>query len=207
MKQQVVVIHGGDAFATYEEYISYLKDFELDFESLKKTTRSWKKNLSSDLGDNFEVISPRMPNGYNAKYLEWKIWFEKLIPYLEPGIIFVGHSLGGIFLAKYLSEENFPKQIKGCFLVAPPFNEDENGTRKIVEFTLPASLKKFEEQGGSITIYHSKDDPIVPFGELLKYKKEIPSARTVEFHNQEHFFGEHFPELVTDITSLSGVAK
>ena len=35
-EKQVLVIHGGDAFATYEEYLSFLRNYKVDLESLKR---------------------------------------------------------------------------------------------------------------------------------------------------------------------------
>jgi len=79
MKTQIIVIRGGDTFETYEEYLSFLKDFQIDLDYINK--KGWKRSLQEKLGDDFEVISPRMPNSGNAKYLEWKIWIEKFSPF------------------------------------------------------------------------------------------------------------------------------
>ncbi len=196
MKKQVIVIHGGDTFETYEDYISSLKGFKIDLESLK--SKDWKSSLEKGLGKDFEVIAPRMPNSLNAKYLEWKIWFEKLIPFFNREIILVGHSLGGIFIAKYLSENKFPKEIKATFLVAAPF-DDTDSDYTLADFTLPKSLNKFEGQGGLVKLYHSKDDDVVPFADLTKYTKALPSAKALIFEDRGHFKQEKFPELVKDI--------
>ncbi len=68
-----------------------------------------------------------MPNKTNAQFEEWKIWFEKFIPFLNDGVILVGHSLGGVFLAKYLSENKFPKKIGGVFLVSAVYEKNQKG--------------------------------------------------------------------------------
>ena len=65
MKKQIVVIDGGDAFNTYEEYLSFLRKKEFDFERLNK--RGWKETLSEKLGEGFEVIIPKMPNYANVR--------------------------------------------------------------------------------------------------------------------------------------------
>ena len=201
MKKQVVVIHGGDTFETYEKYLDFLRSFEID--SLDYFThKSWKSSLQEKLGAEFEVILPRMPNKINAKYLEWRIWFEKLVPLLNPEVILVGHSMGGIFLAKYLSENNFPKKILGTFLVSAPYDA-ETFEYTLVDFVLPADLKKFEEQGGKIYLYHSTDDDVVPFDNLEKYKKQLPSATARVFEDRGHFNQEDFPELVQDILNIA----
>lgn len=199
MKQQLIVIHGGDTFDTYDEYLKFLKSIELDFEGTK--IKKWKKTLSEKLGNDFDVISPEMPNGLNAKYLEWKIWFEKYIPHLNDEIILVGHSLGGIFVAKFLSENVFPKRIRATFLVAAPF-DDKDCDYSLSDFALPDDMSKFEQQAGKITIYHSKDDPVVPYIDAEKYKKKIPSIELKTFSDQGHFSQKEFPEIVNDILSI-----
>ena len=49
------------------------------------------------------------------------------LPFLNDEIVLVGHSMGGSFLAKYLSENKFPKKIKGAFLVSAVYNKDSEG--------------------------------------------------------------------------------
>lgn len=110
MMKQIVVIGGGDAFPTYDAYLSFLKNFKAENIDYFKETPNWKSSLQEVLGDEYEVLAPRMPNKSNAKYVEWEIWFEKMFPFLNGEVILVGHSLGASFLAKYLSEEQFPKR-------------------------------------------------------------------------------------------------
>jgi len=201
MKKQVFIIHGGNTFKTYEEYFLLLKDWEIDFEKYKENKKDWKINLQEELGDEFEVIAPKMPNKINAKYLEWKIWFEKFIPYITEGVILVGHSLGGSFLVKFLSENDMPKKIRGTFLVAPVYDEDSDDY-SLADFKLPDNLSGFEKQGGQIFIYHSEDDPVVPFNNLGKFKEKLISAKTIIFKNKQHFGQEKLPEIVKDIKGL-----
>lgn len=197
--KQVFVIHGGDAFASYEEYFASLQTYEVD--DPRERTKGWKSLLSEHLGSEYEVIAPRMPNSANAKYAEWKLWFEKHFKFIETDVILVGHSLGASFLARYLSEEKFPGKILGTFLISGPFSVDED--RQLVEFVPPASLKLLEEQGGTVFLYHSKDDDVVNFIELGKYQAALPTATVRVHENQGHFIGDEIPGLIDDIKSLS----
>ncbi len=43
-----------------------------------------------------------------------------MIEIFNDRIIYVGHSLGVTFLAKYLSENTFPKRIGAFILITPP---------------------------------------------------------------------------------------
>ena len=199
MKQQVFVIHGGTAFDTYEGYISNLKGKEVSLEKLQG--RDWKMNLQDNLGEGYEVYLPKMPNAQNAVYQEWCIWFEKFLPLLDDGVILVGHSLGAVFLAKYLSEHDVMKKIKGTFLVAPPFGRDLG--LPLPQFAITEPLTKFQEQGGKIVIYHSKDDPVVDFAELAHYQEQLPNIETKIFEDRGHFNMEDFPEMVGEIRRSS----
>lgn len=113
----------------------------------------------------------------------------------------MGHSLGGVFLAKYFSEEDFSKEIIATFLVSAPYG-DNPSEYKLLDFSLPQSLEKFEKQGAQIFIYHSEDDDVVPFTDLDKYSKTLPEAKRRIFKDRGHFNQEEFPELVEDIKSL-----
>jgi predicted alpha/beta hydrolase family esterase len=197
--KQVVVIHGGDAFPSYDAYLVALKNWDVDLSDFKRSG-DWKSTLAEVLGPNYQVLMPQMPNKQNAKYIEWKIWFEKLIPFLIDGVVLVGHSLGATFLAKYLSEEHFPKTIAGTILIAPPYDMDEN--RSVVEFVLPQSLLLLAEQAGKIVLYHSENDSIVSFSELAKYRAALPHATVRIFKDRGHFNQVQFPELIADIKTL-----
>ncbi len=201
MKKQILVIHGGDTFNTYEEYLAYLKNYQIDFERYRTHKKDWKANLDIALGDDFKIIFPDMPNKRNAKYLEWKIWFEKFIPYLEAEATLVGSSLGGTFLTKYLSENKFPKKIKALFLVAAPF--DAEGTKDSMgDFIVPQDLNKVSEQTQDIFLYYSKDDVIAPFHNFTKYQSKFKNATARIFKNKGHFRQTEFPELVNEIKKL-----
>jgi len=198
MKKQVVVIHGGDTFETYEKYLDFLRNYEINIERYKTGKDDWKPWLREKLGSDYDVILPMMPNKFNAQFPEWKIWFDKLIPSINDDVILVGHSLGGSFLAKYLSENKFPKKIRAVFLIGAVYDKDCDGY-PLLSFALP---EKLNLQAENIFIYHSEDDPVVPFSALGQYKEALPNAQTRVFKDLKHFIQEEFPELVEDILKL-----
>lgn len=202
--RQILVIHGGDFFDSRKEFVESLKKEKIEKEDLlPKDEKRWKDNFVSDLGDGFEVLKPDMPNFADAKYVEWKIWFEKTFPFISQDVILIGHSLGGIFLARYLNENIFPKKIRALFLVAAPFfKAGKKGVNANAGFTIKSDLKKLEKQIPRIVIYHSSDDPIVNISHAKTYKKFLSSAKLVLFNDKGHFRQEHFPELINDIKGL-----
>src|SRR3989338_9149799 len=175
MKNQIIIIHGGDTFDTHKQYLSFLKNKKVDFKRYKTHQKDWKATLGEKLGKKFEVISPSMPNKQNAKYPEWRIWFKKFIPYFKPKAVLIGHSLGGMFLIKYLSENKLPQRIRAVFLVSPPY-DNKKKKDSLVDFKLPKILNKIDEQIEKIFIYHSKDDPVVPFSNAKKYLKILKNS-------------------------------
>lgn len=198
MKQQVVVVHGGDAFEKYEDYLKHLHTKDVSLEKLRSV--GWKRNLEKDLGKDFDVLLLSMPNRENARYKEWKIWFERFIPLFDKKVIFVGHSLGAIFLVRYLSENIYPKRIKATILIGAPYNTST--THPLVDFTITPSFDNFTNQAGKIVIFHSKDDNVVPFENAKRYKKDIPNLDLRVLENKGHFNDESFPEIVELIRQI-----
>ena len=200
MKQQILIIHGGSAYTNYKSYIKNLETKEVELDRLKYRL-DWKDSITSDLGDKYEVLVPRMPNSTNARYKEWKMWFERIIPLLNDGVVLIGHSLGGIFLAKYLSQDIMPKNIKAIILVAAPFKKDDIN-EDLADFKLPKSLSKLDNQAKNIVLLQSEDDAIVPAENVQIYKNNLPNSKVIMFKNNGHFNQEHFPELVKLIRSF-----
>jgi len=199
MKKQVILIHGGSIFDTYKDYLMFLKNLKIDLDRYRRT--KWSDSLRKELGSRFDVLLPKMPNLMNAKYDEWKILFRKIAPLLDNNVILIGHSLGAIFLAKYLSENKFPKRILATLLISPPYYDKDMG-KPLNGFILPKNLDRLNRQGGKIFIYQSKDDLIVPYSHFKKYKKALPNAIIREFKKRGHFDQPTFPELIKDIMSL-----
>ena len=202
-KRQIIIIHGGAAYGSYREYMKSLKTDPVNESALGRTERKdWKDTLGQKLGRSYDVIYPEMPNWMNAKYLEWKIWFEKLTPFFAEPIVLIGHSLGGIFLARYLGENRSPRKVAAVFLIAAPYSRG-NDAESIGDFITPASLVNITRQCAKIFIYHSQDDPIVPFkGNYDRYAAALPGAKGIICKNKKHFNQAAFPELVRAIKSL-----
>jgi predicted alpha/beta hydrolase family esterase len=198
--KQVVFIHGGEDFPTYEKYLESLKNYPVTIDEFLPKKR-WKNNLQQDLGDDFQVFAPQMPNKENAKYIEWKIWFEKMFPFLDDDVVLVGYSLGGIFLPMYLSENKFPKKIKAIVLVSPPY-DSEGLEPPLADFQLKDPLSNMSDQCENIFIVHGTDDPVVPYKHAQKYLNDLPMAELITIEGGDHFSQPEFPELVELIKSI-----
>jgi len=199
--QQLFHVHGGETFKNYEMYLKYLKNYPLDLQKILAKSKDWTKHLQEDLGSDWQVIAPVMPNPRNAKYVEWKIWLEKFFPYLHDGIVLTGKSLGGTFWTKYLSENKFPVKISQLHLVAAPFDNHNCVSPKgedydLIDFNHSGDLSLIEKQVSEIYLHHSQDDPVVTFDSLSKFQKALPSAKAFTYTDRGHFSIEQFPEIL-----------
>lgn len=197
-KKQVFYIHGGSAFSRYEDYINHLKTSELRFPHGDKP-ELWSKKLRQELGEDYEVFTPAMPNSQNSKYQEWKIWFERHFEFLHDDLCLVGWSQGALFLIKYLSENDLPLRISRLILIASPsfYFKDPSSGEDGGDFNLDSSkLSELANRADSIHLMHSKDDFVVPFEHALKLKEALPEAELVVFEDRNHFLQENFPELI-----------
>lgn len=197
-KQQVLFIHGGTPHDNHSRYIEVLKNKTIKLEWIEQK-RDWKNNLYQDLGEDFIVYSPQMPNKQTAQYEEWKIVFSKVFEDVDEGVILVGHSLGALFLVKYLSEEIISKKIKKTILLGTPFDQEGMDNDPLLSFTRTRSLELFSKQAGDIYFYHSEDDFVVPYNNLAKYKAELPKATFRSFTDCNHFIVESINQLIDDI--------
>lgn len=198
--KQILVIHGGTTFLSYDKYLDYLRTKKVQPERLIHTP-GWKESLQEQLGNDTQVFLPSMPNPTNAQYLEWKLWFDRIAEIAEDGIVLVGHSLGGIFLAKYLSENTFPKKISATMLIAAPY--DDESDEDLGSFTIHSITDTFRDQAGRVTCFYGADDPVVSFGEMGKYQSQLPGAEFVVTPAPDHFVRPEFPELVHRIRALN----
>jgi uncharacterized protein len=203
MKKQVFYIHGAMSFSNYEDFLEHLRTEELyNLPGIEQSKR-WTSTLPTDLGDEYEVFMPSMPNKQNAKYIEWKIWFERHFEYIRDGVFLLGWSQGGYFLVKYLIENTLPFTVKELYLVAAPFEPADFGGEDGGDFSFDTKrVGELAEKVDKIYIFHSTDDFVVPYTHALKYKEALPKAELMAFEGKNHFLVPEFPELVSKIKGL-----
>ncbi len=201
---QLVVIHGGESHANRERYLAWLRTLNITEESLRPE-RKWKDTLDHELHGVASVLRPSMPSALNATYEEWSIYFDRIVPLLRDGCILLGHSLGGVFLVKYLSEHNLPVHIRALILLAAPYG-DANGYT-LADFNLEnVPTARCGTQASLIYILHSTDDPVVPFADMESYARVFPEARQITFADKQHFNQPEFPEIVALIKEITASA-
>lgn len=181
MKKQVLFIHSGGA------------------QGLKQGSNYLISYLRAMLGDDYQVLSPEMPEPEHPEYLPWKAELSKDLARLQNDAILVGHSLGGSVLLKYLSEEQVSKPIAGLFIVAAPYWGMDDW--QVDEYRLEEDFQNHLPFLDHLFFYHSRNDEVVPFSHLATYAGKLPQATVRETQGQ-HLFSTGLPELVADIKAL-----
>ena len=126
-----------------------------------------------------------------------KICFERFFPHLEDNVILIGNSLGGIFLAKYLSENKFPKKILSTYLICPPFDNTLSKETLAGGFELKSDLSLLEKNSGKLRLLFSKNDDVVPVEHAEKYRRKLPNTEIIIYEDKNgHFQIEEFPEII-----------
>ena len=192
---QVVYIHGGDCFASLADFYAALNEWSYD--PYAEVPTKWKDWLNAELVDRgYDWLAPSMPNKHNADCTAWKIWFEKLTPYLKSDSVnLIGYSLGGSFLVKYLTTTDISFKIKQLHLVAPAVTEAD--CPGLGEFASNSTdWPKLAKVAKEIHIYHSTDDEIVPFSQSEQLAEALPTATLHSFTDRGHFFQSELPELL-----------
>ncbi len=195
-KIQIVFIGGGDSFVSDEEFYDALRSWL--YNPYKPERKRWRDEMALALCSTHEVIVPAMPNKQNADYIAWSIWFEKIIPHLNNGDILMGHSLGGGFLLRYLTEYRLPVLISQLHLVAPVVVGGESAALR--EFSIdPSTWSGFLSSMSGVHLWHSMDDAFAPFTESLTFKEIYPTAELHTFTDRGHFLVPEFPEIIACI--------
>jgi hypothetical protein len=181
VKKQVLFIQGGGKGA-YEE------DEKL------------ADSLRNELGAEYKVFYPQMPNEDNPEDQPWMNQISKALDSLDDNAILVGHSAGGAVLLKYVLKKNISKHIAGIFLISIPYwgPEDEEDE----EYTLQEGFASQFPIGVPIFLYHSRDDEWVPFAHLAWFAERIPQATVREFDGRGHQFNNDLSEVAADIKNL-----
>lgn len=157
--------------------------------------------LIARLGASYTILHPIMPHPENPDYEPWKAQLRQELASLQGDVIFIGHSFGGSVLLKYLTEEKIPATITGMFLCATPFwGADDDWQYE--PFALPDNFAALLPSIPSFGIFHSTQDPHVPFSHAEHYKQALPDATLHAIVGDSHAFEQGLPELAAAIEQL-----
>lgn len=187
--KNAIIIHGT---CNKEEYYS-------DYPSASNA--HWFPWLQNELlRKNIHAVTPEMFKGYMPNYEHWSTEFERYD--ITPETILVGHSCGGGFLVRWLSEH--PEvRVGKVVLVAPWFdpNKTKGEDNDFFEFDIDPKLVS---RTSGLTVFNSSNDEDAVHVSVDKIMNELPESRVVNFKDHGHFClddlgGEKFPELLEEI--------
>ena len=182
MTRQVLFVQGGGD-GTHDEWDDKLVE-----------------SLERELGPDYEVVYPRMPNEADPNYASWKAALEKEFATLDDVAILIGHSIGGTILINALAADPPALALGGVFLIAAPFVGDTGWLSSDIEprEKIGAELR----EGMHVYLYHGSEDEIAPFAHVDLYAKAIPQAVVRRLKGRDHQLNNDLSEVARDIRSL-----
>ncbi|NUP14050.1 MAG: alpha/beta fold hydrolase [Polyangiaceae bacterium] len=182
MKRQLLFVQGGGA-GTHDEWDNKLVD-----------------SLQRELGPEYEIHYPRMPDEDEPSYVQWKATLERLFGTLTDGAILVGHSLGGTILLKVLAELSSVPEFGAIFLIAAPFVGD--GGWPAADLQFPPDLGAHLPKGVPVHFFHGVDDEIAPLSHVELYASAVPQAHVHRLQGRDHQLNDDLKEVAAAILSL-----
>jgi len=158
-------------------------------------------SLQNELGTEYHVSYPQMPNEASPEDKAWMTRISREIASLDGKVTLVGHSAGGAVLLKYLLKEKAARPLAGIFLISIPHwgPEDEEDNEYVLHEGFASQLPK----GVPIFLYHSRDDEWVPFAHLAMYAEKLPQATIREFDGRGHQFNNDLSEVAADVKTCN----
>ena len=160
----------------------------------------WLKEELTKLGQN--VIAPDFPVGLEIQnYDTWKNELDKYKEYINENTVFIAHSIGPIFIVKYVIENNI--KIDSLYSIS-----GFSGLINIKDFDKVNSsffmkdISSFENNCSNRISFFSDNDPFVPYNLLDSFSKKINSEVHI-IKNGGHFIEDDgyssFKELLDTI--------
>jgi len=184
MTRQLLFVQGGGGENAHDEWDSKLVE-----------------SLQRELGPDYEIRYPRMPDEDDPQFAPWKAALRKEFDKLEDGVILVGHSIGATILVHSLADESPEWAPAGIFLISMPF---------IGEGGWPSDeVKPKPDLGGKLSarcpvyLYHGDADETVPIKHVELSATAIPQAVLRKLAGRDHQLNNDMSEVAADILELS----
>lgn len=186
MKREVLFIQGGGA-QVHDEWDARLVS-----------------SLRAELGPEYEVRYPRMPDEAEPSYPAWAATLEHELAALHDDAILVGHSIGGTILINALAERPPEREPGAIILIAAPFVGE--GGWESAEWTPPRALGATLPPRVPIHLFHGLADSIVPASHAESYARAIPHASLHLLPERDHQLGGDLSDVAAVIRSIAGGA-
>jgi uncharacterized protein len=154
----------------------------------------WLKDKLTEQG--VMVFTPEMPVPYDPVYEAWRDVFEQYE--ITEDTLLVGHSCGGGFILRWLSEHPSIRTEK-VVLIVPWLDPGRTLSTNFFDFTIDSELSNRTK---GISVLYSTDDTVDVIQSIQKLKTELPTAHYIEFTDKGHFTYEdlkttEFPQVLS----------
>lgn len=139
-----------------------------------------------------------MPEPYEPVYQKWLSVFEQMK--IDEETILIGHSLGGGFLIRWLSEN---KQKVGKVILVAPFLDPDGDEIKSDFFHFEIDPEMALRVAGIINLVSPEDDREI-LDSVKMIEDKVAGVKTVSLPGKGHFILSHmkteqFPELMKEL--------
>ena len=153
---------------------------------------SWlqKQLLINDI----HAVTPEIPLAFEPV---WEVWCKEVDRFeIGPQTVLVGHSTGGGFWLRWLSEHK-EVRVGNVILVAPWIDVEKDSAPEFFDFKIDENLASRTKR---LTIFHSIDDVAEIQSSVKELRKRLKNLKYREFHGYGHFTfhdmkTRKFPEL------------
>lgn len=160
-------------------------------------------SLRSNLGPEYEVCYPAVPNDGDTDYVNWRDLVLRRLASMGDDAILVGHSVGASVLIKVLIDSRPADSITGVFLVAAPFWHQHKVWRWH-EAALPENASDRLSPNLPLFLYQGDADEIVPVEHVEMYARAFPQAVVRRLKGRDHQLNDDLTEVARDIREATG---
>ncbi|OGD31923.1 hypothetical protein A3C91_00655 [Candidatus Azambacteria bacterium RIFCSPHIGHO2_02_FULL_52_12] len=178
-----IILHG---MPSKEEYFNS--------QSPAQSNKHWLPWIQRELIlKNILTQTPEFPEPYEPDYKKWCSVFERLL--IDENTILIGHSCGGGFLVRWLSEHKV--KVGKVVLVAPWIDPEHELKTGFFDFEIDENMA--ERTAGLIIFFSANDD-----GDILtsvqQLRAKLKNVQIKKFVDYGHFTSsdmktDQFPEL------------
>jgi len=179
MTNQILFIHGGGGGAF-------------------KADALLAASLHTNLGADYHVRYPEMPNDEEPDIQIWKRIILDHAREIGERAILAGHSIGASVLLKIFTEPGDKPPIAGLFSISAPFWHDHEVWRWDEVKLSPDATQHFPRDT-PLFLYHGEADETVPIAHLDMYAAALPFAQLRRLPNRDHQLNEDLSEIARDI--------
>ena len=174
----------------------------------------WYPWLKEELESNgFEVIVSEMPNTSEPDIVEWTEHLGEVVGKIREDDLFIGHSIGGQTIMRYLQDQPENTKIGGCIIVAGWIKLDNLEDESVEDIARPwlekpINFEKIKNFTSNWMVFISDNDPYNCIEENQSIFKDRLGAKVSIIEGAGHFTQDdgitELPEVLDELLSIAG---